>query len=209
METKMLRMKDGKKFTPFQESLLILATLSNQIKWALKAVVPEGRAKDEDLKFTVCNYIQVLLCSFLEEWKNLKALGSDEKIRAMLKIVSPALDRIQQWRGLYKVRSTLLAHGHRDKRGAPAWPWEVFGKHDAPTAYAETILLGNCAVLATRVLLTRHQSDYQEAVQQLNKLKRGIEDKGIRTVGEIVAELNKIKAEMSRIAEFHVHGERF
>jgi hypothetical protein len=115
----MAEIEREKRFTPLQESLLILAALRNQIRWALLTIVPEGRAKDESLKFTVSNHIQILLCSFLDEWSTLEKLGRDEKLRTTLKIVSPALDRIKRWRGLPKIRSTLLAHGQRDKKGAP------------------------------------------------------------------------------------------
>ena len=195
---------EDKKLTSLQESLLILAALSNQIGWALKAMISEDRIKDEDLKFTISNHVQILLCSFLDEWKRLEALGCDDKIRTTLKMVSPALDRIRQWGGLRELRSMLLAHPHRDKRGAFVWPSKVFGEHHIPTAYAEIFLLGNCVLLAVRVLLTQHQSDYQEAEQQLSNLKKDIEDKGIHTMGDIKAEFGKIKdemlAEMSKIA---------
>ncbi|MBA7654050.1 hypothetical protein ES703_61924 [subsurface metagenome] len=196
---------EDKKLTSFQESLLVLAALSNQIEWALKAMVPKDRIEDKDLKFTISNHIQILLCSFLDERKRLEALGCDDKIRATLKMASPALDRIRRWRGLRKLRSTLLAHGHRTREGAFVWPSKVFGNHPIPTAYAEIILLGNCALLAVRVVLTQHQSDYQEAVQQLSNLKKDIEDEGIRTVGEIKEELNKIKAEILKITESYIN----
>jgi hypothetical protein len=196
----MAEIEQEKKFTPLQESLLILAALRNQIRWALLTMVPEGRVKDENLKFTVCNYIQVLLCSFLEEWSALERLGRDERLRTTLKISSPALDRIKRWRGLPKIRSMLLAHGHRNKEGSPAWAWEVFEKYNAPTAYAETILLGNCARLATEVLLIRYKSEYKEAVKLISGLKQTIKDRGIRTVGEIDIEINKVKTKMLKIA---------
>ncbi len=197
-----------KNLTPFQESLLILAALSNRIEKALKAMIPEDRIEDDNLKFTITNHIHIILCSFLEEWRKLEALGSDDKIQATLRIVSPALNRIRQWRGLSKVRSILLAHGHRDENKDAVLPWQVFKKYNAPTTYAETILLGNCSILAVKVLLTQHKSDYQEAVHQISRLEQDIEDKGIRTVGEIKAELGKIKdemlAEMSNIAGVHI-----
>lgn len=201
-----------KNLTPFQESLLVLATLSNQIEKALKAMVPEDRIDDDGLKFTITNHIYIILYSFLEEWRKLEALGSDDKIQATLRIASPALNRIRQWKGLSKVRSMLLAHGHRDNKGKLVLPYEVFDTYNAPTAYAETILLGNCSILAVKVLLTQHKSDYQEAVQQISKLEQDIEDKGIRTVGEIKAELQTIKdemlAEISNIAGVNIDSLR-
>ena len=119
-------------FSPLEESLLILYGLNSQLKAALQPLVPEKNIRNEDLKFTVCDHIQILLSSFLNEWKTFEGLGQDQKIRNTLKITSPALYRLRIWKGLTKVRSKLLAHGHRDKSGAPAWAWDVFDDHDCP-----------------------------------------------------------------------------
>ena len=154
-------MKD-KELSPLQESLIILVSLNNRIEKALNAMVSKDHMEDEDLKFTITNHIHILLCSFLDEWKKLEALGSDEKIKNTLKFTSPAIARIRRWKGLPKVRSILLAHGLRDKDGVAALPWDVFGKYDAPTAYAETILLGNCVLLAVAVVINQHSSDIRK-----------------------------------------------
>jgi hypothetical protein len=185
-----------KELTPLQESLYVLVALNNRIKKALTAMVSKDHMKDEDLKFTITNHIHILLCAFLDEWRKLEALGSETQIKNTLKITSPAIGRIRQWKGLPKVRSILLAHGHRDKDGVAALPWDVFGKYDAPTAYAETILLGNCVLLAVAVVIDRHRADYQEVFNQLSSKKRYIEDKGIKTIEEIDEELRKIKKNM-------------
>ena len=84
--------------TPLQESLLILAGLNKQLKWALNTIVPKDRIKDENLKFTVSNHIYILLCSFLEEWKFLEKLGRDENLQTILKIASPAVNRMEMER---------------------------------------------------------------------------------------------------------------
>jgi len=95
----------------------------------------------------------------------------------------------------------LLAHGHRDKSGSPAWAWDVFDVHDCPTAYAETILLGNCAVIAVDITINRHQTEYRQAGLRLMNERKNIQDKGIRTTEEIEKELNVIKAEIARISK--------
>jgi hypothetical protein len=201
-----------KKLTPLQESLLILVALNNQIRKALKAMVSQDHMKDGDLKFTITNHIHILLCAFLDEWKKLEALGNDNRIKITLKIASPAIGRIRRWKDLPKVRSILLAHGLRDKDGVIAFPWDVFEKYDAPTTYAEAILLGNCALLAVRVVHDRHQSDYQEVSNQFSKKKRYIEDRGIKTNEEMEEELRKIKenmlVEISKVDAVHLENWR-
>lgn len=185
--------------TRLQESLLQLAAFKNSLEAALRALAPADRVQDEDLKFTVSNHIQVLLCSFLEEWKVFEGLGADSNVRNTLRVAAPAVDRVRRWRGLPKVRSMLLAHGFRGKDGKMVHPWDVFAKHDAPTAYAEVTLLANCAKLAIEAALDRHRQEYKEAAEHVLKMNRDIEDKGIRTIGEIKAELSKIDEEMAKL----------
>ena len=171
-------------------------------------MVSKDHMEDEDLKFTITNHIHILLCSFWDEWEHLEALRGDDKIKTTLKITSPALKRIRKWKGLHRVRSMLLAHGHRDRDGDAVLPWDVFGKYDAPTAYAETILLGNCALLAVAVVITQHSADYQEVYSRLSKKKRDIEDKGIQTMEEVKKDFSKIKdemlVEMSKVTGVHI-----
>ena len=73
-------------------------------------------------------------------------------------------------------------------------------KYDAPTRYAETVLLCNCALLAIDTTMIRHKTDCLEAANELQKENRKIADRGIQTVAEIKTELNRIKSEMSEIA---------
>src|SRR6266568_4703986 len=109
------------RFTPFEGSLLILRGLQTQLESALQALHAKELMANGDLQWTVCNHIQILLCSFLEEWKIFESFAEDdERIRDTLKIAAPALDRIRAWKGLERVRNTLLAHNLRDKKGNPA-----------------------------------------------------------------------------------------
>ncbi|MCK4717819.1 MAG: hypothetical protein KAT70_04030 [Thermoplasmata archaeon] len=193
-------------FTDLQESLLVLVPLKMQIETALRSIEPEktevvmeSRLKDEDLKFTVCNHLKILLCSFLEEWKILEAQGSNKKIQKTLKITSPALKRIRKWKGLSKERSNLLAHGPRNKQGEFTLPLEIVARYYSPTKYAETILLGMCAILAIELALACHNVEYQEAVNKLPHSSQEIVEKGISTFEEITTEINKIRSEMREL----------
>ena len=137
-----------------------------------------------DLEWTVCNHIQILLCSFLEEWKIFESFGKDERIRDTLKIAVPALDRIRSWTGLERVRSTLLVHNQRDKEGNPVSTWDVFNSNKIPTAYAEIVLLARLAVLAIRGTRERHYSEFHLAAQRLKQYHVTIKPQGIRTSQE-------------------------
>jgi len=189
------------KFTPFEESLLVLTGLEKQLGAALRSLVPADRVGDDDLKWTVCNHIQILLCSFLEEWRIFESFGKDSSVRDTLKIVSPALGRIRRWTGLARIRSTLLAHNQRDKEGNPVWTWDVFNSNEAPTAYAETLLLGNLALFVVRETRRRHHDVYHRAAQRLTQSYAPIKEQGIRTIGEMETVLQRLKVQMSEIAE--------
>lgn len=188
-------------FTQLEESLLLLTGVENQLVSALKSLASKERAEDDDLKWTVSNHIQILVCSFLEEWKIFESLGSNATIRDTLKMISPAITRIKEWTGLTRIRSTMLAHPQRDKGGNPVWPWDVFNSYKSPTAYAETILLGNLAVIAVKAVRSRHHAEYHLAAQRLSQRFTPIREQGIRTAGEIERVLQKVRSEMSEIAK--------
>lgn len=187
--------------TKLQETLLILAAISSQLKSALRTLLPVDVEENDDLYFTVCNYLQILICNFLVEWKRLESYGSDSEVRKTVRIASAAVKRIRSWKGLPKIRSRLLAHGHRDKDGHPAWYWGVFEEYKAPTVYAETILLGECAVRAIHITFEHHGREHAEGLKELVQRRREIDDRGIRTGGDIEAELERIDNEIRKVAQ--------
>jgi hypothetical protein len=187
--------------TRLQEILLILAAISSQPRSALRTLLPVDVEENDDLYFTVCNYLQILICNFLDEWKRLAPYASDSEIQKALRIASPAVERTRRWKGLRRIRSRLLAHGLRDKDGHPAWHWDVFEEYEAPTAYAGTILLGECAVRAIHIALERHEREHAEGLKELVQRGREIDDRGIRTRGDIQAELERIYNEIRKVAQ--------
>ena len=189
------------KLTSLQESLFLLIWLQKQIRLMLIPLGKKGNDVDNALKFPIINHVLILICSFLEEWKRLEQLGSVKKIQIVLEIASPYLGRIRKWRGLQKVRSSLLAHPHRDKKRKIAFPWKVFSKYECPTEYAEIILLGKCAIRAVKIAYARHHDEYIQAVEEIQRDKEDIERKGIRTEEEVNTELNKLVAEEVKIRE--------
>jgi len=188
-------------FTPLEQCLLILAGLRSQLLAALNSLSSSRPVENEDLSFTVCNHIQIILCSFLYEWKIFKSFGKTPVVRDTLKITSPAIDRIESWTGLARIRSTLLAHGQRDRDGTLVRTWDVFNSSKSPTAYQETVLLGKLALLVIRETLSRHHGEYHRAAQRLSQFHTPIKRQGISTVEEANAVFTTIKVEMSEISK--------
>jgi hypothetical protein len=178
--------------SPLQESLLILSGLDKLIAKASRSLFQAINLDNEDLKFTVCNQVQLLLCNFHKEWRRLEGLGSDPEIRKSLRVASPAVKRIGSWPGLEKVRNMLLAHPQRDSDGKITPPWEVLARYNAPTTYWETVLLSDCARLAISVVLQCHFREYKQAAEMADEQHQEIEDKGVRTPFEAKVEFDKI-----------------
>lgn len=183
------------ELSKLQESLLALSAIDNMILPALQSLNPPERLQDDALKFTICNYLQVLLCSFLDEWKVFGSLARDHPtVLITLKVAAPALKRIQSWDGLYKVRSAILAHGFRGKDRRLIWTWELITSQNVPTAYAETILLAECARLSVWVTVQLHRDDIAAAENMAEMRRQDIPDRGIRSLDDMHKELNRIRA---------------
>jgi hypothetical protein len=175
--------------------------MQTQLDSALRALQGKALVANGDLEWTVCNHIQILLCSFLEEWKIFESFAKDdERIRDTLKIAVPALDRIRAWTGLERVRNTLLAHNLRDKKGSPVSTWDVFNSNKAPTAYAEIVLLARLAVFVMRGTRTRHYSEFHLASQRLTRYYVPIKQQGVRTNEEAESDFQRIKDKMNELA---------
>ena len=187
------------RFSQFEESLLILRGLETQLESALRALHGKELTANGDLEWTVCNHIQILLCSFLDEWKIFESFGEDERIRDTLQIAAPALDRIRAWTGLERVRSTLLVHNLRDKEGNPVNTWDVFNSNKIPTAYAETVLLARLAVLAIRQTRDRHYSEFHLAAQRLTQYRVTVKPQGIRTSQEAESAFQATRNKMDEL----------
>ena len=163
--------------TPIEESLLILTAVRNAIEKAVLVFYDVGgnnlasrtdRFDDDALKFTMQNHLQILISSFLEEWRRFSSLGGDNlEVRETGRQVKPAMDRFRGWKDLQSVRSKLLAHPYRDKSGKILFPWDVLRDHQAPTTLAETLLLGFCAIMVVDRVRARHASEQVTAESQI------------------------------------------
>lgn len=147
-----------------QGSLLVLMALKNQLEPALRAV--KRHLQDDDLKFTVTNHLLILVSSFLSEWQNFEALGADPHVQKTLQSAKPAIKRIRKWKGITKLRSSVLAHGFRMKDGSITRMGYLFERDRAPSAYAESMLLGECAVYAIATAICQHNQIYKEGLSQ-------------------------------------------
>ncbi len=169
----------------FQESLLVLGALKNNIQNDLRVI--KRYSFDEDLKFSLTNKMLIDIASFLDEWKrfNTYAKESDE-IKETMRITSPAVRRLKQWRGIKGMRNTMLAHGFRDDN-AEGRVTDIVKRYfdaDVPTTYAEIMLLSEFVVYTISTAICRHESEYEKALVSVPQYDQGVQ-RGIQTMEEL------------------------
>lgn len=182
--------------SPLEEVLLVLAGLKFQMEPCLRTFKRYGH--DQEAKASLANYLLVLVASFDKEWQRLERLGKTPEVKHTLLAASPALKRIRVWRGLHRLRSTVLAHGFRDKNGSLVNIGTLFGPDDAPTNFAEQLVLGELAVYAIATAMCHHRSGHDGA---LKKLLATWPDEapvacGIATMAEFERELESVRSQM-------------
>lgn len=183
--------------TKLQESLMVFAALKNQLEPALK-VVKRHRSED-DLKFTVTNYLLILVSSFLDEWRRFKALD-DASVSKTVLAAEPAIERIQQWPGIYELRSSALAHGFRKKDRSLVHMGDLYGQDVAPAAYAEQILLAECAVYAIATAICQLRDIYQDGLSQVyGSGPHHVSNCGIQTMAAFEQEISAIRRAITSI----------
>jgi hypothetical protein len=181
------------QLTKLQETLLVLGALKNQLQPALKVI--KRYMADDDLKFTATNHLMILVSSFLDEWKRLEGLGFDPDVRKTLDTAKPAVNRIRQWRGISRLRSSMLAHGFRQKDGSLTQIAELLQPGRAPVRYAEQVLLAECAVYAISTAICQHRKAHREAVAFMYQARSGqvSDGGGVDTMGEFHQEVARIR----------------
>ena len=193
--------------TKFQETIVALTAIRNSLERAMLCLYSVNgshlsdkpdRTKDQYLLFTLQNHLQILLCSFLEEWSKFGGFAkTDESVKETLRIVSPSTNRFKQWPGLNKIRSCLLAHSPRDTSGEIVFPWVAFGKEKCPTTLEETLLLTFCALMAVDNVKARHKAEQDKAEKEIFGMNRAIATQGIPNTAELEKQFADIQKQIN------------
>lgn len=190
------KLSANKLLSPLQESLHILNFTANQIIWAISPL-DKGRGTSEELKFVLSQYVVILLTMFLKEWEILGRQGRDDpRLRNTLRITSPAIDRIRSWKGLRKYCNIAAAHGQRDDQGKFIHLPEALDRYKVPSNYAETILLGKCAIKAITELTNEFSEEMEASKPRLKATFPIPIRRGMRIYSEIGPELAEVQRQM-------------
>lgn len=154
--------------TVFQSSLLSLAAIKRYLEDALRPIKSIRRVDAVD---SLAALILINVHSFNQEWKRFESFAKDNPdVRKTLKTAAPLVRRIRSWRGIGRLRSGALAHEPFSKEDQSLVDIAaLFGPGKAPTELWEQIILGECAVYAIAIALTRHDLDRKSAVSKVYK----------------------------------------
>lgn len=182
-----------------EEVLMVLAGLKNQLEPCLRNF--KRYRHDKEAQGIFANYLLILVASFEQEWQRFEAFGKDPKVRRTLTAAAPALKRIRKWRGLHRLRSSMLAHGFRDKDGRLVNVATLFGANAAPTNYEGRCLLGELAVYALATAMCHHRELHHQALQSLLKVWPDEEPEacGISSKDEFDQEIECVRSEIFSI----------
>lgn len=176
---------------------MVFAALKNQLEPALKVI--KRHISEDDLRFTVANHLLTLVSSFLDEWRRFKALNDASASKTIL-TAAPAVERIQQWTGIYELRSSALAHGFRKKDRSLVHMSDLFGQKVAPTTYAEQILLAECAVYAIATAICQLHDIYQDGLSRVYGTgPHHVGSYGIQTMEAFEQEISAIRRTITSI----------
>lgn len=178
----------------FQQSIIALQGLKNKLEPAVRSF--KRHSADKEARIVIVERIHILVCSFLDEWGvftwECRKVGFHEPLDTAM----PALKRIRIWRGLDRVRSSLLAHPFRDKSNVLVNPGSLYGVGKSPSCNAEVCLLGECAIYACAVAAAFTQEEHARAMAILGDHWPDIDPgpSGVDTLGEVESEIGAVRA---------------
>jgi hypothetical protein len=184
------------QLSQIEETLLALAGIKKQLEQCLRTF--KRHKQDQEAKACLANYLLILVASFDQEWQRLEGLGTLDDVRRTLIAAGPATRRIRAWRGLHRARSSLLAHGFRDKDGNLVNASALFGPRLLPTGFAGQLLLGELSVYAIATAIYRHKLSLDAGLQKLDSVWHNAEPPatGIMTMGAFEAEIASVRTEI-------------
>ncbi|MBU3007486.1 hypothetical protein [Cobetia amphilecti] len=172
-----------------QESLIVLSVL----KYTMEKdyTVLRRYHNDSDLRFSITNKMLIDISSFLNEWKRFRKYSRDiPEIRDTMKVVRPAIARLNKWHGIEGMRNTMLAHGYRDDNnsGRITCIDKRYFNAKVPKTSLEIMLLIQYCIHVSAIFIFKHGD--REPLEDLIQRKNDTEiERGISTPEELKMEL--------------------
>lgn len=196
-----------KEFSKLQQAIYNIDFIAFHIKMTVDLGNKQGLSKADD-KFLVERlmlYNLIQTCSFLDEYRLIERLAKDsEEIMNTTKILSPAIRRIRQYKGLKDFRNSILAHVNRDNSGNFRPYWRVMTDTSFPKTYSDVNLITNLIIGVASIIEKRHSKELYEIKQSMQKERLDSEfrlyDKStLNSMDEFKKELENIVHQMGKI----------
>ena len=181
----------NQKFSPLQDSILILCSLEALLEEYQKCLLKEN--PDSVLFSVLASQIVLTACSYIDEWEFLGRLSSENpRVLQLREIVKPAMNRINQWTDLKLVRNSLIAHNHRiRKQNNSPTITSIKRQLNCPNSLYDYKLLIGCVYITKNTLLRVFGKEYNDIVPHLKNI-------------EEITPINEIKDEKTYRKEFNV-----
>lgn len=194
-----------KDISKVESWILRLATIKRRLESILLVFLdcyrpsPRKPFLKNDFNYVMYSNIMLLLHQFKEVYFHIGSL--DAPMKVSFKIAKPAVERIQRWNEIHEARDLFLAHISEGKDGEFLSVKEIVRKYNFPTAYAEAILLAECAITAIDIVLQVNREVYQKALAKVKSDKSKWVERGIRDPAQAEKEIDVISDEITKLAK--------
>lgn len=156
------------------------------------------------LSFSIQWNILIITRSIIDELNkylfnyNTDDLNLKKSIKAVKKIITPALNEINEWCGIKDFRNNVLAHNGRDYYGESVLLSSKFEKYNVPENHLDFLILSQLIKIITEKVAEIFSEELKEATKILDSLT--IERKGrYYKIEDAVGKVNNIITKMNII----------
>jgi hypothetical protein len=163
---------------------------------------------NEELKRSLFLKQVIDVCAFLDEFRAFRSLAKDsERVKELCRITKPALERIEELKGLRSYRNALAAHNFREEKNKE----EVIllsdytRNQENPNSIADMFFLSSLCVTITEAICAEFASDLKQA---LDSYRSRLQDdsgeplRGIKTIREAYDEVEKYRIKINLKPKF-------
>ncbi|QZY89837.1 hypothetical protein K7H94_15730 [Pantoea dispersa] len=166
---------------------------------------------NKDLKQSLFLKQVIDVCAFLDEFRAFRSLAKDsERVRNVCRVTKPALDRIEELKGLRSYRNALAAHNFREEtdKDEVILLSDYTRNQEHPNSIAEMFFLGSLCITIIEAVCSEFASELKQALDSYrSRLQDDSNDplRGIKTIREAYDEVEKYRVKINLKPKFIEH----
>ncbi|MDU8357655.1 hypothetical protein [Pseudomonas syringae group sp. J309-1] len=166
---------------------------------------------NEDLKQSLFLKQVIDVCAFLDEFKAFRSLAKEsERVKSVCRATKPALQRIEELKGLRDYRNALAAHNFRveGSKDEVILLSDYTKSQDYPNSIAELFFLSSLCITIIEAVCTEFNSELRQA---LTSYELSLEDdsdiplRGTKTIREAYDGIEKYRIKLDLQPKFIEH----